>query len=183
LVSTWSGVGGNSITNDYCTAQKSLFKDQNVFAKHGGMEGMGAALAQGMVLVMSLWDDHSANMLWLDSNYPTTGASTTPGVARGTCDISSGVPSDVETNHPDASVVYSNIKVGPIGSTFNSGGSNPGTTTTAKPTTTTTTAGNPGGTGVAQHYGQCGGNGWQGPTTCASPYTCQKVNDWYSQCL
>jgi cellulose 1,4-beta-cellobiosidase len=182
-VSTWSGVGGNSITNDYCTAQKSLFKDQNVFAKHGGMEGMGAALAQGMVLVMSLWDDHSANMLWLDSNYPTTGASTTPGVARGTCDISSGVPSDVETNHPDASVVYSNIKVGPIGSTFNSGGSNPGTTTTAKPTTTTTTAGNPGGTGVAQHYGQCGGNGWQGPTTCASPYTCQKVNDWYSQCL
>ena len=57
------------------------------------------------------------------------------------------------------------------------------TTTTTKPTTTTTTAGNPGGTGVAQHWGQCGGNGWQGPTTCASPYTCQKVNDWYSQCL
>nr|AGU16947.1 cellobiohydrolase I [Botryotrichum murorum] len=30
---------------------------------------------------------------------------------------------------------------------------------------------------------RCGGIGWTGPTTCASPYTCQKLNDWYSQCL
>ena len=25
-----------------------------------------------MVLVMSLWDDHEVNMLWLDSTYPAT---------------------------------------------------------------------------------------------------------------
>jgi hypothetical protein len=37
-----------------------------VFGEHGGMAGMGAGLAEGMVLVMSLWDDHAANMLWLD---------------------------------------------------------------------------------------------------------------------
>lgn len=37
--------------------------------------------------------------------------------------------------------------------------------------------------GVAQHWEQCGGNGWTGPTTCASPYTCTKLNEWYSQCL
>lgn len=37
--------------------------------------------------------------------------------------------------------------------------------------------------GVAQHWEQCGGNGWTGPTTCASPYTCTTVNQWYSQCL
>ena len=30
----------------------------------------GEAMGRGMVLVMSLWDDHDANMLWLDSNYP-----------------------------------------------------------------------------------------------------------------
>ncbi|CAP62292.1 uncharacterized protein PODANS_5_12430 [Podospora anserina S mat+] len=32
-------------------------------------------------------------------------------------------------------------------------------------------------------WGQCGGNGWTGPTTCQSPYTCQVLNPWYSQCL
>jgi cellulose 1,4-beta-cellobiosidase len=30
---------------------------------------------------------------------------------------------------------------------------------------------------------QCGGNGWQGSTCCASGSTCVKQNDWYSQCL
>lgn len=38
-------------------------------------------------------------------------------------------------------------------------------------------------TAVAQHYGQCGGIGWTGPTVCASGYTCSKQNDYYSQCL
>ncbi|KAK6343177.1 hypothetical protein TWF718_008549 [Orbilia javanica] len=32
-------------------------------------------------------------------------------------------------------------------------------------------------------YGQCGGNGWTGPTTCVSGYTCVYQNDWYSQCI
>ncbi|KAL4891488.1 FII-CMCase [Aspergillus ambiguus] len=57
------------------------------------------------------------------------------------------------------------------------------TTTTTKTTTTTTTSASSTSTGQAQHWGQCGGNGWTGPTTCVSPYTCQKQNDWYSQCL
>lgn len=51
------------------------------------------------------------------------------------------------------------------------------TTSTAIPTSTS----NPGAT--APHWGQCGGNGWTGPTVCASPFTCVKQNDWYSQCL
>ncbi|KAF2113609.1 exoglucanase-like protein 1 precursor [Lophiotrema nucula] len=41
-----------------------------------------------------------------------------PGIARGSCDTSSGVPSDVESNSPNAQVKFSNIKFGPIGSTF-----------------------------------------------------------------
>ncbi|KAL2180604.1 endo-xylanase [Thermothelomyces heterothallicus CBS 202.75] len=32
-------------------------------------------------------------------------------------------------------------------------------------------------------WGQCGGQGWTGPTTCVSGAVCQFVNDWYSQCV
>lgn len=82
------------------------------------MASMGKGMAQGMVLVMSLWDDHYSNMLWLDSTYPTDRDPSTPGAARGECDITSGVPADVEAAHPNAQVMFSNIKFGPIGSTF-----------------------------------------------------------------
>ncbi|KAL2010278.1 hypothetical protein VTN00DRAFT_6085 [Thermoascus crustaceus] len=117
--STISGVTGNSITTEYCTAQKAAFGDNNTgFQTHGGLEKMSAAMSQGMVLVMSLWDDHAANMLWLDSDYPTDADPDAPGIARGTCDTSSGVPAVVESQSPNSYVVYSNIKVGPINSTF-----------------------------------------------------------------
>lgn len=64
------------------------------------------------------------------------------------------------------------------------------TTTTSRPTTlstvttkatTTTTAPPSSDTGVPQ-WGQCGGNGYTGSTTCASPYTCVEVSEWWSQC-
>ena len=32
-------------------------------------------------------------------------------------------------------------------------------------------------------WGQCGGIGFQGSTTCVSGYQCVYSNDWYSQCL
>ncbi|KAF8467319.1 RlpA-like double-psi beta-barrel-protein domain-containing protein-containing protein [Kalaharituber pfeilii] len=32
-------------------------------------------------------------------------------------------------------------------------------------------------------YGQCGGIGWSGPTTCVRGYTCVFSNPYYSQCL
>jgi len=53
--------------------------------------------------------------------------------------------------------------------------------TTAKPTTTatkTTTAPSSGQT----LYGQCGGSGWTGPTTCSAG-TCKVLNAYYSQCI
>ena len=54
-------------------------------------------------------------------------------------------------------------------------------TTPANPTTTPPA---PAPTGeLAERWGQCGGNGWAGPTACVAPWTCTKVNDWYSQCL
>lgn len=57
------------------------------------------------------------------------------------------------------------------------------TTSTIKSTSSTTSPGGATGTGVAQHWGQCGGQGWTGPTVCASPYTCKAQNPYYSQCL
>jgi cellulose 1,4-beta-cellobiosidase len=117
--STISGVTGNSITQTWCDAQKTAFGDKNDFDTQGGLAQMGKALASNMVLVMSLWDDHYANMLWLDSTYPTTGSS--PGDFRGTCATTSGVPADVESSQASDTVIYSNIKFGPINSTFASG--------------------------------------------------------------
>ncbi|PPQ98991.1 hypothetical protein CVT26_014418 [Gymnopilus dilepis] len=32
-------------------------------------------------------------------------------------------------------------------------------------------------------YGQCGGTGWSGATTCVSGATCTVINPYYSQCL
>ena len=79
---------------------------------------MGEALAKGMVLVMSVWDDHNSNMLWLDSTFPTDKSASDPGAVRGTCPTSSGDPAEVETSAASSSVTYSNIKYGAINSTF-----------------------------------------------------------------
>ena len=113
-----AGVTGNSITTAFCDAQKQAFGDTYTFKEKGGMANMAQALSGGMVLVMSLWDDHYANMLWLDSSYPTDKSTSTPGVARGECATTSGVPADVESQSPGASVTYSNIRFGPLNSTF-----------------------------------------------------------------
>lgn len=108
----------DSITEDFCDEQKSVFGDPTQFQAKGGLARMGKAIKNGMVLVLSIWDDHTANMLWLDSDYPTDLDPSTPGVARGSCPTTSGVPSEVEIEHPDASVTFSNIRVGDIGSTY-----------------------------------------------------------------
>lgn len=55
-----------------------------------------------------------------------------------------------------------------------------GVTVTVTSTSATATATN---TPGQVHWGQCGGQGWTGPTVCQSPYTCTYVNQWYSQCL
>jgi cellulose 1,4-beta-cellobiosidase len=198
------GVTGNSITTEFCTAQKTAFNNTNSYAAHGGMASMTSAFNDGMVLVMSLWDDYYADCLWLDSTYPTDSDPSVPGNARGTCPITSGVPATVESQDPSAYVIFENIKVGAINSTFAassvvSGGGGGGsstssasvlpassttaaTTSSAPVTTTSATGGSTGGGTVAQ-YGQCGGLNYQGSTACVSPYICQVQNAYYSQCL
>lgn len=112
-------VGGkgkfDSLTKEYCEAEVGLFKDKTNFLEKGGFKATDTALTKGMVLAMSLWDDHYANMLWLDSTYPE--GSTAPGSSRGPCAATSGDPKDVESQHPNAFVRYMNIKFGELGST------------------------------------------------------------------
>ncbi|KAF3115637.1 hypothetical protein TWF569_001620 [Orbilia oligospora] len=62
-----------------------------------------------------------------------------------------------------------------------SGSSNPITTTRAGSTPTTTPASGGSGSG-SPLWGQCGGNGWTGPKTCAQG-RCVVSNAWYSQCI
>ncbi|KAG9049012.1 hypothetical protein FS837_011486 [Tulasnella sp. UAMH 9824] len=107
----------NSITSNYCDQQKAAFLDMFSFQDRGGLSSVGDALKRGMVLVLSIYDDRDANMLWLDGQYPPGADPSIPGVARGTCATTSGVPADVEAMFPTSSVTISNIKFGPIGST------------------------------------------------------------------
>lgn len=162
----------DSITESFCDASKTAFKDNKSFQKHGGLAHMGRSLAKGHVLALSIWDDYAANMLWLDSTYPTDDDPARPGASRGTCATDSGKPDQVRADHPDAQVIYSNIKFGDIGTTFSGtpivlpqaplppgftppAGGNP-TTTTNNPTSTpgnpTTTNPAPGATQTK--YGQ-----------------------------
>ncbi|KAK3337044.1 glycoside hydrolase [Cercophora scortea] len=107
----------NALSDDFCKQQKTAFGDNNHFAQLGGMAAMGKSLKK-MVLVLSVWDDYAVSMNWLDSNFPTDADTSKPGVGRGRCDPEAGVPKTVEAAHPDASVIYSNIKLGAINSTF-----------------------------------------------------------------
>merc|ERR1712187_465034 len=103
------------ITDDYCRDWVNVTHDGTNFLEKGGLDAVEKAIDAGVVLVMSLWNDHYANMLWLDSTYPTTGDQ--PGSYRGACSVDSGVPADVERDQADATVKFSDIKFGPIGST------------------------------------------------------------------
>jgi cellulose 1,4-beta-cellobiosidase len=107
-----------SISDQFCTDQKTLFGDKNSFQAQGGLKSMGNSLQAGVVLVLSLWDDYAAQMLWLDSLYPVNGTASKPGILRGPCATTTGVPSQVERDYPNSSVKYGNIRYGDIGTTY-----------------------------------------------------------------
>lgn len=107
----------DSVTDSYCNDETKTFSDSNYFETLGGLKALGQSLDRGHVLALSLWDDHAAHMLWLDSSYPTDVPASNPGITRGPCATSTGVPADVEKQYPNSSVTYSNIRFGEIGST------------------------------------------------------------------
>merc|ERR1711901_11076 len=112
---TVNGKQHNTITDDFCADWVAVAQDGTNFLEKGGLDAVEKAIDAGVVLVMSLWDGHFANMLWLDSTYPTDGSQ--PGSYRGACSIDSGAPEDVERDQARPNVKFSDIKFGPIGST------------------------------------------------------------------
>ena len=135
----------DSVNQPMCDEQKKIFGDPDDHTEKGGMKAMGESMDRGHVLVMSLWDDHDVNMLWLDSDFPVGASPSDPGVSRGSCSRDSGKPSDMESNHGDATVKYFNIKIGPLGSTF------PGDAPTNQPAPPTTTTNGPNPTQTTSH--------------------------------
>ena len=71
------------------------------------------------LLLLLLWCQLLAFLAWLVAvcccaSNPQASA---PGVSRGTCATTSGDPDEVEKDYPNSNVVYSNLRVGDIGST------------------------------------------------------------------
>ncbi|KAG9042901.1 hypothetical protein FS837_010270 [Tulasnella sp. UAMH 9824] len=106
---------GNSITSNYCAQKVSAFGDAASFQSHGGFSTLSDALKRGMVLSLSIANDPVSNFLWLDGNYPPASPATQPGVARGTCPTNGATLPVIGV---DASVTFSNIRIGNIGWTY-----------------------------------------------------------------
>ncbi|KAL2264859.1 hypothetical protein VTJ83DRAFT_7369 [Remersonia thermophila] len=87
----------------------------DAFVENDGMARLGRAISQPMVLAMALWDDYRPNVLWPDTSFATD----PPGSE---CDVTTGVPSEIEPEGTRQAnnnyVIFSNIRFGPIGSTF-----------------------------------------------------------------
>merc|ERR1712070_918919 len=113
---TVNGKQHQTITDDFCADWVAVTQDGTNFLEKGGLDAVEKAIDAGVVLVMSLWDDHYANMLWLASTYPV--GCSDPGAYRGACSADSGVPADVEVDQAKSHVKFSDIKFGPIGSTL-----------------------------------------------------------------
>merc|ERR1712048_845592 len=147
---TLQGKQHDSITQEFCQDWVDTTKDGTNFLAKGGFDAVDESLEKGVVLVMSLWDDHFANMLWLDSIYPTD--STDPTNYRGSCSIDSGLPADVEVNDAKSHVIFSNLRSGKIGTTT---GASPSPTPTP-PASCTATGADPWATG--SHVDCCAGS-------------------------
>jgi cellulase len=97
---TAAGQTIDSVNNAYCNATAAWTQQR------GGLEVMGQALGRGMVLIFSIWADDGGFMTWLDSGN------------AGPCNATEGNPAEIVKHTPDASVTFSNIRWGEIGSTF-----------------------------------------------------------------
>ncbi|KAF8211002.1 glycosyl hydrolase family 61-domain-containing protein [Mycena galopus ATCC 62051] len=111
--------------------------------------------------------------------FPGGYSNTDPGL---TIDIYSNA-AQTETTYPiPGPPLYGSTSTGSSTGTPSTVSSTVSSTATHSSSTVSSSA--PTGTpGTVAEYGQCGGTGFTGATGCVSPYTCQVVNAYYSQCL
>ncbi|SPN99067.1 uncharacterized protein DNG_02106 [Cephalotrichum gorgonifer] len=110
------GVSGNSLNDEFCQKKAYVFDERDRFNELGGWPKFQEAMGGKWVLVMSIRDDHYSHMLWLDSTYPPERAGEI-GTERGDCEGDSGDPNQIESTLGHATVTFSNIRFGPVGST------------------------------------------------------------------
>lgn len=77
-------------------------------------------------MVLKIEDDYDLHMQPLDGTFPEGMKSI--GGPRGSCGADTGNPPDVEKANPDAHVIFSNLKFGELGSTFDGTPIKPGPT-------------------------------------------------------
>ncbi|KAH8889609.1 hypothetical protein GQ53DRAFT_689359, partial [Thozetella sp. PMI_491] len=98
----------------------------------------------------------------------------------------SGVPISVSQFSSVATATASaTLPNGSGGGSASSTNAGPTSTLITKTTSSAAVTTSPpsGGSGSGQTlYGQCGGSGWTGPTSCATGH-CTVLNDWYYQCV
>jgi len=58
---------GGSLTSVNIHKWKILHQEPNTFELYGGFNSLTKAIKQGMVFIVSIWDDQAAHMTWLDS--------------------------------------------------------------------------------------------------------------------
>ena len=98
----------HNMTDASIAAQKTKFGEKNHHQELGGLKAMGEAFKRGsMVLVISLWDDTTAQMAWLDGVYPP--GSSSPGAKRGPCPITDAMT--LRKTVPNSSATVSNLNV------------------------------------------------------------------------
>lgn len=99
---------GGEMNDQSIRERKLKFGESNHFEQLGGWKGMINSFKRKHVIAISLWDDLSASMLWLDSTFPV--GSQKPGAVRGPCSGSENNALQLRSKVPQASVTYSNFK-------------------------------------------------------------------------
>jgi len=114
--------GSRSLTEEFCSVENRQVNDASEhFHNVGGLKSMGDALARGMVLSFSVWDEFVGRMLWLDGQRASIKEDpNAPGVARGPCGFSTGSKEDLEQQAQKGpiEVTISNVRYGELGSTY-----------------------------------------------------------------
>jgi cellulose 1,4-beta-cellobiosidase len=100
---------GGYLTDEITKTIKNKYNENNHFQTLGGFKRMGESFKRGQVLVISLWDDSSVNMLWLDSTFPKD--SKQPGAKRGPCDPNRGGIWWIRQTYPNSQYTISNLEV------------------------------------------------------------------------
>ncbi|MCJ1390752.1 hypothetical protein MMC18_003613 [Xylographa bjoerkii] len=147
-----SGLSGSSVNQYNATVNFDLCIDDGAAAQLFGSSGTGLAIGTATQVSCSGWSGSSD--LTSGSNSAVTGPP----------------PSGGSSNPPPVSPVPSMTTLTTV---------RVATTAPTTPTTPTTPAG---GAGTQSMYGQCGGQGYSGPTKCVASATCKTQNAYYAQC-